>query len=226
MSKERSFLRPQQASIRGQRTPRKTSMSVGYSTSSSIVVRRDRRDSTSRGGTSLSKAYGLIQRFSEDIDIGIYKADLNVPLEADIAALKSVNQQQKVLAEQVDEAARQYISGPLRELLSTEIADVEKSIDRAGHFSLSFGFDAYRKKEAPDVLVVGYKSVFDTSGGYVEAAVRIEGGARPDPVPAEPRHIVPYVASMFAAESDLSVSNVMTVKPERIFGKRSSFCTR
>ena len=40
-----------------------------------------------KGGTSLSKAYGLIQRFSEDIDIGIYKADLKVPLEADIAAL-------------------------------------------------------------------------------------------------------------------------------------------
>lgn len=29
-----------------------------------------------KGGTSLSKAYGLIKRFSEDIDIGIYKADL------------------------------------------------------------------------------------------------------------------------------------------------------
>jgi len=67
-----------------------------------------------KGGTSLSKAYGLIRRFSEDIDIGIYKADLKVPLEAEIAALPSVNQQQKALAETVDEAARQYISGPLR----------------------------------------------------------------------------------------------------------------
>jgi hypothetical protein len=67
-----------------------------------------------KGGTSLSKAYGLIRRFSEDIDIGIYKADLHVPLEADIAALPSVNQQQRALAEKVDEAARQYISGPLR----------------------------------------------------------------------------------------------------------------
>ena len=35
-----------------------------------------------KGGTNLSKAYGLIQRFSEDIDIGIYKTDINVPLEA------------------------------------------------------------------------------------------------------------------------------------------------
>ena len=51
-----------------------------------------------KGGTSLSKAYGLIQRFSEDIDIGI-KADLKVPLEADIAALPSVNQQRYPQAE-------------------------------------------------------------------------------------------------------------------------------
>lgn len=35
-----------------------------------------------KGGTSLSKAYGLIKRFSEDIDIGLYKSDLKVPLAA------------------------------------------------------------------------------------------------------------------------------------------------
>ncbi len=74
-----------------------------------------------KGGTSLSKAYGMIKRFSEDIDIGIYKADLKVPLEADIAALPSVSQQQKALAEQVDKAARHYMSGPLKGLLDEEI---------------------------------------------------------------------------------------------------------
>ncbi len=173
-----------------------------------------------KGGTSLSKAYGLIHRFSEDIDIGVYKADLHVPLEAEIAALKSVTQQQKVLAEQVDEAARQYISGPLRDVLAQEIAAAQAAIDRTGHFSLSFGYDAYRKKEALDVLVVGYRSVFDTSGGYVDAAVRIEGGARPDPVPAEPRQVLPYVASEFGSEKELAVDNVMTVKPERTFWEK------
>ena len=173
-----------------------------------------------KGGTSLSKAYGLIRRFSEDIDIGIYKTDLRVPLEADIAALKSVTQQQKILAEEVDEAARQYISGPLRHMLAKEVEDVETAIERKGHFSLSFGYDAYRKKDARDVLVIGYKSVFDTSGGYVEAAVRIEGGARPDPVPAEPREILPYVASEFGKEKRLVVANVTTVKPERTFWEK------
>jgi hypothetical protein len=116
-----------------------------------------------KGGTSLSKAFGLIRRFSEDIDIGIYKADLHVPLEADIAALPSVDQQQRALAEKVDEAARQYISGPLKELLTKEIAAVEEAAERPGHFTLGFGFDNYRNRDALDILVLGYKSVFESA---------------------------------------------------------------
>jgi len=173
-----------------------------------------------KGGTSLSKAYGLIRRFSEDIDIGIYKADLKVPVEEEVAALSSITQQQKVLADIVDEAARQYISGPLRDQLLKEIAAVETDAGLTGGFSVSFGYDPYRKRDARDVLVVGYRSVFDTSDGYVEAAVRIEGGARPDPVPAEPRRIVPYVASELGTRLDLDVANVTTVRPERTFWEK------
>jgi hypothetical protein len=123
-----------------------------------------------KGGTSLSKAYALIQRFSEDIDIGIYKADLKVPAEAEIAALPSVNQQQKALVERVDEAARQYIAGPLRELLLQEIAEVEKEAGLEQHFSIDFGFDPYRNRDALDILVVSYRSVFAAGDDYVQAA--------------------------------------------------------
>lgn len=172
-----------------------------------------------KGGTSLSKAYGLIKRFSEDIDIGLYKSDLKVPLEAEIAALPSVNQRQKTLVERVDESAREYISGPLRELLSKEIAEVEKATEQSGHFSVDFGFDPYRNGDALDILVVSYKSVFNAGDDYVQAAVRIEGGARPDPVPAEPREIIPYVASELP-RIDLTVRGVTTVKPERTFWEK------
>jgi len=143
-----------------------------------------------------------------------------VPLEADSAALPSVNQQRKALAEQVDEASRQYIAGHLRDLLSKEIAAVEQEVGQGEHFTLDFGYDAYRKKEARDILILRYKSVFDTSGGYVEAAVRIEGGARPDPVPAEPREITPYLVSEMKTSLGLPVPNVMTVKPERTFWEK------
>jgi len=173
-----------------------------------------------KGGTSLSKAYGLIQRFSEDIDIGLYKADLKAPLEAEIAALPSINQQQKALIERVDEAARQYIANPLRELLLKEIAEVEKAAERDGHFSIDFGFDSHRNREALDILVVTYKSVFAAGDDYVQTAVRIEGGARPDPIPAEPREIVPYVAAELPFGKELSVHDVTTVKPERTFWEK------
>lgn len=173
-----------------------------------------------KGGTSLSKAYGLIRRFSEDIDIGIYKVDLHVPLEADIAALPSVNQQQRALADKVDEAARQYISGPLKERLAKEIAAVEEAIEQPGHFTLRFGFDNYRNRDALDILVVGYKSVFDSAESYVQAAVRIEGGARPDPEPAEPREIVPYIADEMPDGMELTIRNVTTVRPERTFWEK------
>lgn len=173
-----------------------------------------------KGGTSLSKAYDVISRFSEDIDIGIYKADIAAPLEAEIAAQVSVNQQQKMLADKVDAAARDYIAGALRAQLLQKIAETEEAIDDAGHFSVEFGFDAYRKRDAHDVLVVGYKSVFGGQFDYVQPAVRIEGGARPDPVPVETRMIVPYIAAEFASASVLTVGNVTTVKPERTFWEK------
>src|SRR5487761_2024431 len=36
-----------------------------------------------KGGTSLSKAYGLISRFSEDIDITVFRSDIGHPVTID-----------------------------------------------------------------------------------------------------------------------------------------------
>ncbi|ESQ75044.1 nucleotidyl transferase AbiEii/AbiGii toxin family protein [Asticcacaulis sp. AC402] len=173
-----------------------------------------------KGGTSLSKAFGLIQRFSEDIDIGVYKADINAPLEAEIAALASNNQRDRVLRERVDEAARAYISGPLKTALDAELANTAAKIGDTDHFSTRFDFDDYRQTDALDILIVTYKSAFDASDGYVVPAVRIEGGARPDPVPAEPRTILPYVAPEMGNPEALAVPNVTTVRPERTFWEK------
>ena len=62
--------------------------------------------------------------------------------------------------------------------------------------------------------------MFESADSYVQAAVRIEGGARPDLGPAEPREIVPYIASEMPDTADLTVSNVTTVKPERTFWEK------
>lgn len=67
-------------------------------------------------------------------------------------------------------------------MLTKELATVEEAVGRPGHFSLGFGFDLYRHKKARNILVLGYESVFEAAGSYVQAAVRIEGRARPDSI--------------------------------------------
>lgn len=125
-----------------------------------------------------------------------------------------------MVAEKVDEAARTYISGPLREQLLAKIAKTESQIGEVGHFAVKYGYDPYRKRDALDILVVTYKSVFGTDADYVQPAVRIEGGARPDPVPVEARTIIPYIASELNTAEDLRVNGVTTVKPERTFWEK------
>ncbi|XWV18435.1 MAG: nucleotidyl transferase AbiEii/AbiGii toxin family protein [Gemmatimonas sp.] len=46
-----------------------------------------------KGGTSLSKAYGLIRRFSEDIDVTVFRDDLGE--EATVSDLESLSRKKR-----------------------------------------------------------------------------------------------------------------------------------
>src|SRR6201999_4500587 len=61
-----------------------------------------------KGGTSLSKAYGLISRFSEDIDITVFREDLGQPIEA--AQLDGLSgKQRRLRLEEIRQACEAYI---------------------------------------------------------------------------------------------------------------------
>src|SRR6202030_896940 len=75
-----------------------------------------RRESAPRllfkGGTSLSKAFGLISRFSEDIDITVFRDDLGQP--ADVAELDAMSgKKRRTRREAIRNACQAYIAGPL-----------------------------------------------------------------------------------------------------------------
>ncbi|MCP4936793.1 MAG: nucleotidyl transferase AbiEii/AbiGii toxin family protein, partial [bacterium] len=62
-----------------------------------------------KGGTSLSKAYGLISRFSEDIDVTVFRDDLGHPTSpAELAALS--NKKRKAALDAIAEDCRSYIT--------------------------------------------------------------------------------------------------------------------
>jgi predicted nucleotidyltransferase component of viral defense system len=65
-----------------------------------------------KGGTSLSKAFGLISRFSEDIDITVFRDDIGQAAEpADLEALSGKQRRKRL--DEIREACQAFIHGEM-----------------------------------------------------------------------------------------------------------------
>lgn len=159
-----------------------------------------------KGGTSLSKAYGLIQRFSEDIDITVFRDDLDeaAPVE-ELEALS--NKKRRARLDAIRDACRAYITGPLRDFLAAQLADATSG---AGRIEID--------EADPDeqTLLVWYPEVEPRDDDYVRPAVRIESGAKSALDPNRPVTVHPYIAED-AAGLDLAVGDVTTIEATRTF---------
>lgn len=143
-----------------------------------------------KGGTSLSKAYGLIQRFSEDIDV---VTDVNFYLAhgaGDPDTAQSRTQQLERMAV-LDVACAKYVGGDLMDELRWQFAarlgtreGWELSIDPGDRYShtLLFRYPV----SAPDI-----------EHPYIRGLVKIELGWRSTTTPAETRTFKPYLAEHF-----------------------------
>ena len=159
-----------------------------------------------KGGTSLSKAYGLIERFSEDIDVTVFRDDLDEA--ASVEKLEALsNKKRRARLDAIRDACRAYITGPLHEFLSAQIAD-------ATHGGGRIEID----EDDPDgqTLLVWYPEVEPRDGAYVRPVVRVESGAKSALDPNRPVPIKPYIAEE-AAGLDLTVTNVTTIEATRTF---------
>lgn len=159
-----------------------------------------------KGGTSLSKAYGLIERFSEDIDVTVFRDDLNEA--ASVEELEALsNKKRRARLDAIRDACRAYITGPLHEFLSAQLAEATNG---AGRVEID--------EADPDgqTLLVWYPEVEPRDGAYVRPAVRIESGAKSALDPNRPATIRPYVSEEIGG-SDLTVAGVTTIEATRTF---------
>jgi hypothetical protein len=120
-----------------------------------------------KGGTSLSKAFGLIQRFSEDIDITVFREDLGEPISVDeLEALSGKKRRAKL--DEIPTACQRYLNDELRPELAMRLAQW-----------VGAGAEAGVEMDAVDpdgqTILVRYPSVL-TTDPYIRAAVRIECG--------------------------------------------------
>ena len=160
-----------------------------------------------KGGTSLSKAFGLITRFSEDIDITVFRDDLGQA--TDVAELDALSgKKRRARLDAIRSACQAYIAGPLTEQFARLAATV---IPEA-----RFRVELDPEDKDGQTLLFWYPAVTATSGDYIRSAVKIESGAKSALDPHVAATLTPYVAPDLP-DQDLSVAGATTVKPERTF---------
>ena len=168
---------------------------------------------TFKGGTSLSKAWKLIRRFSEDIDLIVDKEALG--FGGDAAPDKAAsNKQRKARLEALMAASRQWVQGTLQPALATRIA-------------AALGNDAACELEVdPDMpdgqcLLLHYPSAFENEAGYIKPVVKIELGARSDDWPNSECPIQPYLAERFPQLMPEGPFSVRVLAAERTFWEKA-----
>lgn len=173
---------------------------------------------TFKGGTSLSKVWGLIDRFSEDIDLTIGRDALGFGGENSPELAPSAKQQAKRL-KALREACGTFVRHTLMPTLNGHL------ITRLGATGWQLTLDA----EDPDgqTLLFFYPTHFGGEAArYVRPIVKIEFGARSDPWPAHERSVHPVIAEVFPQLFTQLKTIVHALAPERTFWERPCCCMR
>lgn len=175
---------------------------------------KDRPRLLFKGGTSLSKAFDLIKRFSEDIDLVVFRDDIGQAASIDDLKRLPSNKKRNQRLEDIKGACQKYIEGrmlpQLRDIVTRSMTDAK--VDPA-----RFSVDLHEGDPDRQSIRFTYPSVDqDTSATYIETSVKIEAGARSALDPHQDRVIVPYVAGDLR-DGDLAVGQITTVEPGRTF---------
>jgi len=166
-----------------------------------------------KGGTSLSKVWKVIHRFSEDIDISLSREWLGFTGERDPEAAASRKQRARLLDELSEACAAK---------LRTEVAPALHA-----RFTSVLGPSGWSLTVAPDdaqTLLFAYPSVFtaDSGAAYVRPVVKIECGARSDRWPVTEQSLTPYIAEAFADAFPSASFSVPVLDIERTFWEKAT----
>jgi hypothetical protein len=168
---------------------------------------------TFKGGTSLSKAWGLIERFSEDIDIAINRKVFgqHPPYGAEDA---ESNRQRKIRLEELENKSsnfiREFLLPSLHKKISSYLNPDEytlKTIQKGNEVNLEFEYPGTLKNELGGLLPV----------------VLIELVPRADEIPNEERKITPILYEVFKDLLGEGSFNISTLSPARTFLEKLLF---
>jgi Nucleotidyl transferase AbiEii toxin, Type IV TA system len=163
-----------------------------------------------KGGTSLSKVFGLIDRFSEDIDISINRAALGFSGERDPANPRLSGGKRKALREQLGAA----IIGEVNAKILPKLRDRFKAVLGKQGWQLAPSKDENEEM----TLVFHYPHAFAYEE-YLRPQIKIEFG-RGDQEPSEESSATPFVAEAFPDIFQEKSAAVVVLDRERTFWEK------
>ncbi len=169
---------------------------------------------TFKGGTSLSKCYNVIKRFSEDIDISIERSFLSKTHAIEPDKEKSNKENQKRLKElqlvcrtKIDE----MILPGIKQAIATVLSD-------SGEWKIELDTE---DADGQTVLFTFPHAMMSHAESYVRSSVKVEFGARSDHWPVETATIVPYIANI-SGERAIERVSVRVLAAERTFWEKAT----
>ena len=160
-----------------------------------------------KGGTSLSKVFGLIHRFSEDVDVTLDYRDLIPdanPFEPHVS-----KSQIKRLSDDLKEHVKAFVHDHIVPTLSASFSDLT---GEEGLVEVS---------EDGEKVWLHYPSPLNRTSGYIRDSVLLEFGGRNVTEPNGPHTIRPFLADA-VPELEYPVAEVTVLDPERTFWEKAT----
>lgn len=167
-----------------------------------------------KGGTSLSKVFGLIGRFSEDLDLSVQRDRLGFA-GANSPDLMKSRTQRKEAVERLRLTCSAFIRDELAPALQASFAsnlrtDTYWSLDADTIEPMTVHF-TYPASLSPDTLLE-----------YIRPAVKLEFGAGADPYPIGVHAIKPYASDEYPDQFQHASCNVVALEAERTFWEKAT----
>ena len=157
-----------------------------------------------KGGTSLSKVFNLIGRFSEDIDLIL---DWNLVTDEDPFADRGSNTQQNNFNVEVNEKAKQYIQEILLPIISEVVGSqcsCEYDEDERGNYFVNINYP------------------FAFSDAALRPQILLEIGPLASWLPSNSYTITPFAAEQFPGVFTQPTCNVNAVMAKRTFWEKAT----
>ncbi len=167
---------------------------------------------TFKGGTSLSKVYGLIERFSEDIDVSIEKDFLGFGAPENDPELAKSARKQKAALEGLSTACAKYVQAELATALRSCIAN---SLKNTKNWKL------IPDDNDPQALIFEYPNI-TPHGRYIHQAVKIEFGARSEHWPVSQHKVHSFVKQALPDQVTEPDFKIRVLNAERTFWEKAT----